>query len=144
MTSDLSRARSPRRAVLLVLAATDILFGIALWNAARYPGVVYWWPAATGEVLGIPLQACAMVWLAVGVVLITGAFTPTDTPHYSLAVLIKTWWAAGATYWWFAASGVSPGSWGIAVTYGGFAMVVILCASWPETPVLVTQPKELK
>lgn len=117
-----------RGAVLAYLAVVDVLFAVSLCNPApvaeRPSGVRF-----LGEVL--PLQAWAVLWAAVALVLVVGAFVHRfDRWAFAAAMLIKTLWGGVYLLGWIV--GEVERGWVNAVVWLGLAVLVMIIAGWPE------------
>lgn len=140
MTIVLSR----RATLLLLLGATDVIYGTALLaaNAAgftnRWWTTARWWPAAQGELLSIDILWWGIVWIGVGLMLMTGIAVRTDKHLFAAEMLLKSIWGLGALYWAFTTS--SPGLWGPAATYVGLSALILLAAGWTEPPKIEPLP----
>lgn len=117
-----------RGAVLLVLAAIDVLFGAVL----VYPPVeqlhssAYLWRDHI-----MPTQVWGMIWIAVGVIVGANAFVRQDRVGYGFAIAIKIAWAFLALI--SAISGAVPGAWASVIVWGLAAVWVIIDSGRSET-----------
>lgn len=128
-----------RGGALALLAAVDVGYGIALYTTRpvtmRYTPT--WWPASLGVLAGIPVHIWGIVWVCVGLFMATGVPRRWRGQHggrwqFAADVALKSWWAlASVLHWWKYGA---PGAWAPAVTYAGFAALVLLIAGWREPP----------
>lgn len=129
---------SRRAALLLLLGLMDCTYGSALLaaNGAGYTNrwwtTARWWPAAQGQLLGIDILYWGVVWIGVGLVLITGIAIRRDRVLFAAEMMLKSVWGFGALLWALTTS--SPGLWGPAATYVGLSGIVLLAAGWAEAP----------
>lgn len=128
-----------RGAVLILLACVDIAYGTAMIISRpvtmRYAPT--WWPASLGVLAGVSVRIWGIVWVVVGLFLITGIFRIWRGFHgarwqFATEVALKSWWALAAFWHWWKFP--SPGGWGPAATYLGVAGLVILVTGWQEPP----------
>lgn len=116
---------------LLLVAAVQAAYGAGLLAAAGHPSrAVHWWPASLGQLGGIPLDAWGILWVTIGALCLAGAWTTADRYAYAAAELLSTGWAAFALQRWMTAR--EPGSWALAVIYGGIAAGILIVSGWPE------------
>jgi hypothetical protein len=126
------RARIGRRGALLaVVAGVDVAYGTALattsWTfRAGAPG---WWPAALGGMFGVPVQEWGLLWIVVGLFLLTGVpRRMPDWPHFAVAIALWSWWAFAAVVYGAA------GTWGPGAIYAGMVLLVLIAAGWEDPP----------
>lgn len=131
------RVTGRRGLFLIFLALLDLLYGASLWRpapeAARSPST--WFLAQI-----MPLPWWGMLWLAVGVVCLAGAFARrADRFAYACAGGLKTLWGMVFLLGW--AAGVIERGWVGAVIWLAFACVVVfIIAPWPEAPRRIVVP----
>jgi len=114
-------ARTGRRGTFLLITGTaDILVGTYLL-ATGLPPAPY--------DLAIRQAIWGGIWIAVGVLLFTGAFTRRDRWQFATAVFLKMAWALE-----FARLAIDDGGWLWLVTAAWImvAAAVLLVSSWPE------------
>jgi len=120
-----------RGAMLALAAAVDIIYGAAL--ATTPADTAIWWPAASHELFRFPVPAWGLVWIAIGVVLLTGI--PRRIPdgfHFGLAVALWSWWSVASVLDWVTTD--SPGLWGLCAIYAGLALGLLVAAGWEDPP----------
>lgn len=119
-----------RRSYLAIISVMDIVYGLALILADQ-THVHTWWPVTvTGSILHLSLDDWGYVWIAFGVIIITGLFTHHDRYQFAAAVFLKSAWATLAFVW--ALQDITAGLWGVASIYIAWAIVTLLVAAWPE------------
>jgi hypothetical protein len=110
-----------RGAFLAFLALLDILYG---YSILAEPGLV------GNYDLGLTVQSWGLVWLATGIVLLTGIATRHDRVHFGLAAALKAAWAMIWFKLWLFEH--TPRGWVPVVIWAAFAAVVVVVSSWPE------------
>ncbi len=129
----LSRARAISRRVgrrgasLLSFGFVDEVIGVSLLDAQSRPV-----NTTAYEVIErlAPLSVWALVWIVVGVVCATQAFTRDDQIGFACAIAIKVVWASGFLAAWVIYDAYR--GWVAAATWGVVAALVYLIAGWPE------------
>lgn len=109
-----------RGTVLLILAAIDVGYGLAL--LAGYT-------PATDATSIAPAATWGTIWFVAAVLLGLGAFSLADRLGYAAAALLKFGWAALII---IGPADGTPGRWGPAMPWLGLAGLIILTAGWPE------------
>lgn len=117
-----ARRLSQRGAVLLILAAVDLVFAVALIQAPpeTVASETYRFYASL-----LPLPVWGAAWAAVGALCMAQAWTPRDRAAYSAATGLKVGWALLHLGAW--AAGVLPRGYVLAVIWllaAGLVMVV--------------------
>lgn len=112
---------------LLFLTLLDVLYGLSLLSPAPAAG-----QSPTTRFLAevMPLPCWGLLWLAVGVVCLAGAFADTDRFAYAAAAALKVLWGVMFAAGWLA--GVVERGWVFAAIWLAFALFVVRIASWPE------------
>ncbi len=123
------RVTGRRGLFLLFLALLDLLYGLSLWRpaaeAARSPSTRF-----LVEIM--PLPGWALLWLAVGVACLVGAFVRrADRIAYAAAGGIKTLWGTVFLLGWLAGA-IERGWVGATIWLAFAAVVVFIIAPWPE------------
>lgn len=113
-----------RGAFLLFLSLLDLLYGFSLLSSAR---------AAQHVDLTLGWNVWGYIWIAVGVVLLIGAFTKEDRIPYAVAATIKAAWATVWVKIWLFSHPHVPLSWVSAVIWGAFSAIVVIVSTWPES-----------
>lgn len=111
-----------RGAFLLFLTLLDLLYGFAM---------------VTNQVSDVPITFLSwhewgMLWMAAGVFIFTGVASKVDKAQYTVAIILKTAWAAALIVdsW----DNHIVGGWVDAAVWGMVVAVVFLISSWPEPP----------
>ena len=81
---------------------------------------------------GDPLDAWALIWLAVAMILFVNAFRRSDRVGYAFAYGIKLLWASCFTI--ATITGLSPRAWVGTIAWALIAAVCGIIAGWPEGP----------
>lgn len=110
-----------RGAALLILAAADAAYGLAL-----LAGYI---PASIAAELAPP-STWGTLWLLTAILLATAAFSPVDRLAFALATLVKFGWAALIVA--DLAEHGTEGGWGPAVPWLALAGLLLLISGWPE------------
>lgn len=119
-----------RGAFLAFLALLDILVGYSLFSSP---------PVRAVDML-LPLHTWAWVWIAVGLILITGIPTRWDRLQYTLAVGLKAAWGLLYVNLWI--QGI-PHAWVSAVVWLTFAATIFLVAGWRESiDIKIVEPEK--
>jgi hypothetical protein len=118
-----------RGTYLLILGILDIVYGLALLMGEEV-GKAVWWPLTQGSMLGICMDGWGVIWITIGLFLLTGITRASDRWQFTAAIFLKVIWAVTALAW-----AVVNGNtlWGVAAIYIGFAAVTLLVAAWPDT-----------
>ena len=111
-----------RGAVLATLGVMDVGYGTALILGepvlhAVVPTGYYW----------------GHVWIVAGLFLFSGAFVRSDRWQFAAAACLKAGWAI-AVVLHFLFYGGGEGLWGLAVFWGGFAVLAFIISGWPRPP----------
>lgn len=116
-----------RGAFLTFLAVLDLAFGYSIFSLPR---------AALEQInILLPLNVWGWLWIGTGIICVSGIFVKADQVQYTMAALLKTSWGLLYAYLWW--QGI-PGSWISVVVWLSFAMTIVLIASWPEQPRIIT------
>jgi hypothetical protein len=112
---------------LLFLVLLDFLYGASLLSPAPEAQR----SASTRFLVEVmPLPWWALLWLAVGVACLCGAFLHCDRVAYTAAAALKVLWGSMFLAGW--ATGQIARGWVAAVIWLVFAVFVVRIASWPE------------
>jgi hypothetical protein len=118
-----------RGAILLGLAFIDIVYGLtlALPSHETRDGSAYAWRQEF-----LPTEVWGIIWIAVGVFLITQGWARRDRAAYAVAVSIKLLWMTVALGSWLL--GPVPASQALAICgiFAAFAFIAFVCSLWPE------------
>jgi hypothetical protein len=129
-----------RGAFLLGLAEVDLVYGAGLLfpsEETRHSSAYAW----RQEFL--PTEAWGAVWMAVGVFLITQAWSRRDRPAFTVAIVIKLVWAVVAVGSWIA--GPVGQGWQTAGLFFGFAwvaLVMALVSDHAQSRTVLTMPED--
>lgn len=111
----------------MFLGLLDLIYGFSLAvppaEAARSPTVRYIAELA-------PLPAWGALWIAIGLVLVAGAFMQRDRFAFTAAVALKVLWGATFLLGW-ALVGLDRG-WVSAAIWLPMAVWVYIVSGWPE------------
>lgn len=110
-----------RGAVLAFLVMLDLLYG---YSMNTEPGYLAWVD------LGLSIHTWSLIWIAVGVILLTGISAKRDKFHYTIAVMLKVFWSAVFFRTWL--TGGYDRGWVVGLIWGGFAALLFIISSWPE------------
>lgn len=117
-----------RGAFLLFLALIDTAYGYGLLVS----------PAAGASLnLLLPPDVWGVLWLAIGVVCLSGVLKSYDRFQYTCSAVFKTLWALTLTRVWLAQQ--IPLIWLQAIIWLAFAATVVLISGWHENTLLYIQ-----
>jgi hypothetical protein len=115
----LTRRIGHRGSFLLFLSLLDLLYGYALWVTPE------------GNLDGIlPFHVWSVIWAAMGVVALVGAFLKKDRIPFGLAAAVKASWATVWLKIW--AFNSIPLAWTNVVIWSSFSGLVVIVSTWPE------------
>lgn len=116
-----------RGAALLFFSLLDLIYGFSLTNPSPSTATRPDFKFVAG-IMALPYWG--MLWLAVGVLLLIGAFLREDSLAWAAAMLIKVLWGLVFLLGWLIA-GLERGYVSAAIWLSTAALVALL-ASWPE------------
>jgi hypothetical protein len=119
----LARKLGHRGAFLLFLAILDFSYGYALLSASVSA------LQASPDLL-LPMHAWGWIWVAAGVVCLSGTVSRRDWLQFIVAATLKAAWAAVYADIWIVQNGTN--AWVSVVVWASFALTVLVVASWPE------------
>jgi hypothetical protein len=122
-TVRLARRLGHRGAFLGFLAILDFSYGYALLSTSVSA-------LRASPDLMLPPDAWGWIWVAVGVLCLSGAASRHDWPQFVAASTLKGAWAAVYADIWIVQHGTN--AWVSVVVWASFALTVLVVASWPE------------
>jgi hypothetical protein len=123
----LTRARhriGRRGAFLAWLALIDLAVAWSLWTAPPSQAAAY--------SMYLPPRTWAVIWAAAGLTALTGVPARRDRVQFAAAAAFAAGWAALTGGGWILRH--IPEGWVQSLIWAGFAVIILLTASWPEPP----------
>lgn len=118
-----------RGSALLFFSLLDLCYGLSLLKPAAE---LRRSPSQTFMSQIMPLPAWALLWLAVGVICLAGAFAHRDRWAFTAAMGLKTLWGTTYLLGWLV-FGVDR-AWVASVIWIAMAGWVFIISTWPEAP----------
>ena len=111
-----------RGSFLLFLSILDVVYGTAILQISNHSPLAHLFTIST--------QAVGIVWIVVGVYLLTGVFVRNDRFQFAVAAMLKSIWCLEFIHIWI--DNRIPNAWQSVAVWGAFAAVTILISFWPE------------